>query len=259
MGLKIRKFFSQTDSRLTPKKKENWKNNLKDLVRTGEAAASMGGTEFNRELDINYGGKKDALFGGAKKYKNQQAVIAERARQAEKEKAEADLLTRADAQFGVGLNPEAQANASRMRARRSAATQSTFGAGRQEAEQEYATGLSDTRATLARAGLIGSGVEGQARSDLLARYFGGITEAKQAGEKAGQAVDTGATTSRLALRSGIRGGQITDTTGLGSEIAGLNAQGSNGALWENAIGKFMPVAAQQYGNRRLATAYGSRA
>ncbi len=233
------------------------KTGLKRGVREGEAVATVGGSELNRNQGINYGGKNDALFGGAKKYQNSLAVADAKERQAAQEKNEANLLERANAQFGVGLNPEAQANASRMRARRDAAARGAFGAGRQEAEQEYASGLSDTRATLARAGLTGSGVEGQARNDLLARYFGGITQAQQAGAKAGQAVDTGATTSRLALRSGIRGGQITDTTGLGSEIAGLNAQGSNGALWENSVGKFLPVAAQQYGNRRLANAFGS--
>jgi hypothetical protein len=208
---------------------------------------------------INYGQKNDAILGGAKAHVNAQAVKDEQANQAAAAANEQNLLSRADAQFGVGLNPEAQANASRARARRAAAVQGAFQTGRSQAENDYATGLTDTRANLARAGLIGSGVEAQSRNDLLAKYFGGITQAQQGAQQVGQQLDTSATTNRLALRGGIRGGQITDTTGLGSEIAGLNAQGSNGSLWENASGKFLPVAAQQYSNRRLAQAYGQGA
>lgn len=233
-------------------------------IRPGNLAGTIGKGMVNAltvgaadTFKINAGQKNDALMGGAKKQALTDAAGQEQQTQDRAAANEQNLLERADASFGVGLNPEAQANASRMRARRDAAAQSAFQTGRQSADQDYASSLSDTRATLARAGLTGSGVEGQARNDLLARYFGNITQAQQAGQQAGLNADNQATTSRLALRSGIRGGQITDTTGLGTEIAGLNAQGSNGALWENSIGKFAPVAAQQFANRRLAQAYGS--
>jgi hypothetical protein len=184
------------------------------------------------------------------------AVAAERERLAEQQRKEDDLLQRADAQYGVGLSPEAQANASRMAARRTAATERAFGDSRAQANQQYANGLSDTRATLARAGLIGSGVEGQARGDLLSRYFGDITAGQQNAQQLAQGMQADATQQRLGLRGDIRGGQITDTTGLGTQIAGLNAQGSNGAMWERAAGQFLPVAAGIYKNRTIGDAYG---
>ena len=258
MGFKIRKFFSQTDSRMNPTKSENWKTHFKDALRAGEGMASLGGTEFNREMGINYGGEKDALFGGANKFANEKAVAEEKVNQAQAAENERVLLERADASYGVGLNPEAQASASRMNARRAAAQRHVFNTGRQQADQEYATGLSTNRSQLARSGLIGSGVEGQARNDLLAQYFSNINQAQQAGQQAGRDLDTAATQNRLALRSGVRGGQITDTTGLGAEIVGLDSQGSNAGLWENSLGKFLPTAAQQYSNRRLSNAYGAR-
>ena len=230
------------------------------LNRMGErlisGASTFGATEINRKAEINPGGKRDALFGGAHKIQMAEATAAEQERLDQEAKNEQGLLDRADASYGVGLSPEALANASRMRARRMAATTGVEGAARREAEDDYSTGLSDTRATLARAGLIGSGVEGQARSDLLARYFGGITKAQQAGAVAGQQFDTQGNQARQAIRTGIRGGQITDTTGLRTEIGGLDAQGSNGALWTSAMGKFAPVAANNYANNRLARAYG---
>lgn len=232
---------------------------IDDLNKVGETTLPGAGAAqtLNRKANIQPGEKNDALWGGAHSAQMAEATADEQVRLDQMAANEQGLLDRADASFGVGLSPEALANASRMRARRSAATTGAFEAGRGEAERDYSTGLSDSRATLARAGLIGSGVEGQTRSDLLARYFGGITKAQQAGAVAGQQFDTQGSQARSAIRTGIRGGQITDTTGLRTEIGGLDAQGSNGALWSNAMGKFMPVAANNFANNRLAKAYGS--
>lgn len=228
--------------------------NLVSTIGKGTANALTAGAADT--FKINAGQKNDALLGGAHHEAVAKAAGEEREAQAKAAANEANLLERADSTYGVGLNPEAQANASRMRVRRDAATNRAFSSAREAADQDYATGLSDTRANLARSGLTGSGVEGQAKSDLLAKYFGQIAQGQQGAQQVGQQLDTGATTSRLALRGNIRGGQITDTTGLGAEIAGLNAQGSNAGIWDTAAGKFLPTAAQSFSNNRLSQAYG---
>jgi hypothetical protein len=208
-------------------------------------------------MGMNPGQKNDSIFGGARKEANRQAAIEEKAAQDKAAANEQMLLGRADSAYGIGLNPEAQANASRMAARRAAAEKNAFTAGQQQADQEYSTGLSDVRGNLARSGTLGGGSEAQAKNDLMARYFGTINQAQQAGQQAARGVDTAATTNRLALRAGVRGGKITDATGLGSEIAGLDSQGSNGNLWASSAGKFLPTAAGMYANNSLAKAYGS--
>ena len=233
-------------------------------LRKGNVAKTAGNGFVNAltlgaadHYDIGVGGKKDALFGGAKKEANRQAGIEEKAAQDKAAANEQMLLGRADSAYGIGLNPEAQANASRMAARRAAAENNAFSSGQQQADQEYSTGLSDVRGNLARSGTLGGGTEAQAKNDLMARYFGTINQAQQAGQQAARGVDTAATTNRLALRAGVRGGKITDATGLGSEIAGLDSQGSNGNLWASSAGKFLPTAAGIYANNSVAKAYGS--
>jgi hypothetical protein len=217
---------------------------------TGMVVRGFGGGDFTA------GEKDDPVLGGAKAEAARKAAIEEKAAQDKAAANEQMLLGRADAAYGIGLNPEAQANASRMAARRAAAEKNAFTAGQQQADQEYASGLSDVRGNLARSGTLGGGSEAQAKNDLMARYFGTINQAQQAGQQAGQGIDTTATTNRLALRAGVRGGKITDATGLGSEIAGLDSQGSNGNLWASSAGKFLPTAAGMYANNSMANAYG---
>lgn len=209
------------------------------------------------QYKVNVGQKNDALFGGAKKEAAKQAAVEEKAAQAKAAADEASLLDRADSAYGIGLSPEAQANASRMNARRAAAENNAFTSGQQQADQEYSQGLSDVRGNLARSGTLGGGAEGQARNDLMTRYFGTMNQAQQAGNQAGLGVTNRANTNRLALRQGVRGGQITDATGLGSEIAGLDAQGSNSNLWASSMGNFLPTAAGAYKNNKIGQAYGS--
>ena len=216
----------------------------------GMAVRGLGGGDFTA------GEKDDPIFGGAKKEAGRQAAIEEKAYQDKAAADESKLLDRADSAYGVGLNPEASANASRMAARRAAAESNAFSSGQQQADQEYSSGLSDVRGNLARSGTLGGGTEAQAKNDLMARYFGTINQAQQAGQQAARGVDTAANTNRLAIRAGIRGGKITDATGLGSEIAGLDSQGSNSNLWASSAGKFLPTAANMYQNNAMANAYG---
>jgi len=205
--------------------------------------------------EINPGGKNDALFGGANKAQTAQAQKDEQAAQDIQTGRTNDLLQRADASYGVGLSPEARANSSRLTARRTALTNDALTTAKGAADTNYGQDLSEQRASLARAGLTGSGMEAQGRSDLLARYFGQIQGAQQGAQQAGARFDTGNTQARLGLRTGIRGGQITDTSGLSTEIAGLTAQGSNPALWSNIIGQGAQSGATAYSNRKLAAAY----
>lgn len=237
----------------------NFKTDAMRALKVSGALVSAGGTALNDTQGINYGQKNDAILGGAKKAANAKAAAEEQAHQDQMEHTRQGLLTQADASFGHGMSPEAQANASRQAARREAAMRSAFTTGRDAAEGEYSSGLTDTRAQLARSGLNGSGMEAQARGDLLARYFGKIAGAKQDEQQAGQNFDNSATTSRLGLRKAVQGGQITDTTGLSTELAGIQAQGSNANLWANVGGQFAPAAAGNFANNRLARAYGSGA
>ena len=202
------------------------------------------------------GQKNDAIFGGANKVSNAEAGRKEAQHQAEVTANRDSLLASTDANFGVGLSPEAQSNASRLGGRRAAAINDAFNTGRGAAENSYANDLSDVRANLARAGLNGSGMEGQAKSDLLSRYFGQIAGAIANSQQTGVNFDNAATTGRLGIRQNVQGGQITDTTGLASGIAGLQAQGSPTNIWGNSIGQFAQSAANQYANNRLSNAYG---
>lgn len=228
------------------------KNLVPGLTKSHAALYTLGLSDV---AHINPGGRNDALFGGQRKADTIQAEKDEQIAQDVQTGKTNQLLERADASFGVGLSPEARANASRMAARRTSLTNDALATAKGSADANYGQDLSESRANLARAGLIGSGVDAQNRSDLLAQYFGKIQGAQQGAQQTGSQFDAGNNQNRLAVRSSIRGGQIVDPSGLSTEIAGLQSQGSNPSLWSNAIGQGASAGATAFGNRRLAGAF----
>lgn len=208
---------------------------------------------------IGPGQKNDSLFGGASKAATEQTRARQEAAQAEENARTDDLLARANANYGVGLTPEARANDARLQAEKATGERDALATAKSTADTGYQSALTSQRADLARSGQIGSGTDAQQRSSLLAQYFGSMTDAQKAAQTAGQTFDAQNNQNRLALRQGIQGGQITDATGLATQIGGLNAQGSGSTLWANILGQGATAGANAFGNNQLAQAFGRSA
>jgi hypothetical protein len=197
------------------------------------------------------GQKSDKLFGGqqaaqdAKAYQNE--LAAEQAREANIR----DLQTQANAKFGVGMSPEAMANASRIRTQRNAVQQAALAQGRGAADAEYGAGLTQNRIGLARSGLTGSGIDASNRGNLISKYYGDLAGAQSKANQVGQGYDTSLTGTRSALLRGIGQGQITDTTGIRTDISSFqNANPYLAALGNSASG-----IANGISSNRLSAAY----
>lgn len=234
----------------------NFGQDVKKAGRLTGDLVSGGPASLLDNTKMNPGQKNDALFGGSSTYQAQQTRARQEAAQAEENARTDDLLARANANYGVGLTPEARANDARLSAEKTTGERDALATAKNTADTGYQSALTQQRADLARSGQIGSGTDAQQRSSLLAQYFGSMTDAQKAAQTAGQKFDTENNQNRLALRQGIQGGQITDATGLSTQIGGLNAQGSGSTLWANILGQGASAGANAFSNNQLAQAFG---
>lgn len=197
------------------------------------------------------GQKGDYVFGGKGAYEDMRSYQNELAAEQAREGKLNDLRTQANAQFGVGMGPEAMANASRLRAQRNAIQQSTLQQGRSNADAQYGAGLTQNRIGLARAGLTGSGIDASNRGNLISQYYSNLGGAQSKANQVGQGYDTSMTGSRSALLRGINQGQITDTTGMRSEISSFQ----NANPYISALGNSAGALANGVASNRLSSAY----
>ena len=211
----------------------------------GSAAGAVGGAIIGGVIGGTTGG-----LAGRKSYEDDQAAKDAQIDETNAQNASAartqGLLDQAGAGYGVGLTPEAKANARLLETQKTSGQQALFDASRAASDADYSQGLSSTRANLARAGLTGSGMESQARTDLLAKNFGQTNQAQQNAVMAGTQFDANNAQGLAKLRQQIRGGDLIDTTGVRTEIAGLKNQGSNDALWSSFLGQALPTAANSF-------------
>jgi hypothetical protein len=241
---------------ISPKARQTFQGGLTGSLQ-GSATGLMQGGIAGAIIGGAVGGTTGGLA-GRKSYEDQQAandaLTAETNAQNARAARTQGLLDQAGASFGVGLTPEAKANARMLETQKASGQQSLFDASRAASDADYSQGLSSTRANLARAGLTGSGMESQARTDLLARNFGQTNQAQQNAVMAGTQFDANNAQGLAKLRQQIRGGDLIDTTGVRTEIAGLKNQGSNDALWSSFLGKAMPTAANSFSSYSQAKA-----
>ena len=200
-------------------------------------------------------GKNDYLMGGRKAYKEQQAYEEEQAAAAKQAAQLKALADQANAAYGIGNTNEAQANAARIRANRNATLANVYQSNADAADSTYSTGLTNNRIQMARSGTLGSGQDQQARSNLLAQRYANLSGAQQQASSAGDSLANTQLQQRLNLLQGIRGGQITDTTGVRNEIAGYRNSGSLGTQATNLAGGILQTMPNMYSSYKLAQAY----
>lgn len=198
---------------------------------------------------IEPGDNQDQLFGGAKRLATQNARDSEAAGVKQQQENEGRLIDQTNSLFGVGQTPDAIANRQTIANTGDRLGQGTLESGLSSADQQYSQGLTSGRAQLARAGLIGSPVQGQLMADLGTQRTASVLGAQTAAQQARQRLTNQNMNQRLGLISNIRGGQVTDTTGLNTTIAGLNGQSGGGSIAGNVVGSFLPQAANAYSNQ----------
>lgn len=165
------------------------------------------------------------------------------------------LETQVNANYGVGLSPQAVGNSRLLTAAQQQAQNDAQLSGQSSADQQYQSGLAQERIGAARSGNLGSSSDAQARSGLLAQFGGNVAGSLQNAAAAGNQIQANNNAARTGLLQAIQGGQITDPAALQANIAGLGAQGGNAQLIQSIIGGGIQGGTNAFSQAALGNAY----
>lgn len=213
------------------------------------------GLSGNQHLEA--GGRNDSIFGGAKSAALKKAQASEQAQLTQQQQNEQNLINQANATYGVGQSPTALQNRQTLSNLSGQVGNANLASGLSAADANYQSSLTSGRGALARAGLLNSPAQGQLLADVGTQHTSDVLGAQTGGQQAQQTLADQQMQQRLGLVSQIRGGQVTDTTGLNSQIAALGAQSTGANVAGNVIGSFLPQAAGTVSNRAQVQAAGS--
>jgi len=223
-------------------------SSLASSAQTGGNVA--GGYESLHQGEMAPGEKYDN-WQGQNAYKEQQALQEEDARNKAAQAQETNLLNQNSANFGEGFNANATQNAARINAQRTALSQNAQQQGLNEADNVYQAGTTGNRIRQANSGTFGSGVDAQARNDLLGDYYNRIAGASNAGTNAGRGFDTNLQGQKSRIAGAIKNGQVTDATGMSYDAATLG----NTNAYGTAVGASAGGLASGYSANLLNGAY----
>lgn len=204
-------------------------------------------------FDAGPGDKHDDVFHGADTYRDNRATQLETRRQQAGQARQDNLLNQNAENFGEGFSGNATQNAARINAARTSTANNTLKAGLTDADNSYQAGLTGNRVRQANSGTFGSGVDAQARNNLLSDYYSRIAGANASAANAGQAFDTNLQSKKNQLSGAIKGGQITDTTGMAYDAASLG----NTNAYANAAGNSVGQIAGGVSSNLLSRSYNS--
>jgi hypothetical protein len=230
-------------------------SHLGSSINYDQANMYTAGLAGNQHIEA--GGRNDAVFGGA----NRANLLQSRANQEAAANAETastnNLLSQANATYGVGTSPQAQSAEAALNAAQQQGQQDYLASAKTGADTNYQAQLASDRANEARSGGIGGSGQATDQANLLAQYFGNLTQAQQGAQAQGNQFQADVNAQRLGTRQQIMNNQITNASPLAAQIGGLNAQGSGSTLWANILGQGASAGAQSLANNQLAQAAGS--
>lgn len=216
------------------------------------AAANIGaGYQGAHQGQMAPGERYDEVAGGANAFGAQEALQNEAARQKAAQDKEDNLLSQNAANFGEGFSGNATQNAARINSQRTALSQNAQQQGLNEADNAYQAGTTGNRIRQANSGTFGSGVDAQARNDLLGDYYNRVAGASNAGTNAGRGFDTNLQGQKSRIAGAIKNGQVTDATGMSYDAATLG----NTNAYGTAVGASAGGLASGYSANLLNGAY----
>ena len=170
-----------------------------------------------------------------------------REQQSNQEKTEAGLVQMAREKYDPG-NAQTLEQQQRLKG-------STVAAGRQQADDQLAAGLTNHRIQMARAGGLGGVGDEGGRGNLLAQYYGQLANAENLGRSAVSDAQLARMQQLGATEDLIHGQKITDAAGLYRDQAALANAATNRTLLNQFVGSQAPTLAQLYGSYAQSQAY----
>ena len=231
---------------------------------SGAGAGSAISPGWGTAIGAVVGAGTGALAGNATYEQQLQAKKDQQSQEALAGQQQRDIeakIAAARTAFGQGTGPASLANSQRLKDYQNQLWRSNYEGALGQAESQYSGGLSSTRQQLARAGLLGSGMEGMAIGNLQQQLLGGRMGAATGANQAQQQFQTGQSQQLAGLESAIRGGGTVSPeqlAGLQNNVSYMKNAASPTMAWQTAGGDISQQLASGYASGQMANAYGRR-